>query len=133
MSYALCPECGVETRRHRTSSGGGLICPPATIGEAGGSATSDGAARAVASPGGGDRSQPPGEPPDPYAIPDQSSYVEPDPYAVARRMTADEALGVALSVASPLLVMDEAQERAPAMREHLRRLGYDLTPAGRPR
>lgn len=41
-------------------------------------------------------------------------------------ITATQALGVALSVAAPTMTMHEAQVAAPAMEDHLRRIGYIL-------
>ena len=41
-------------------------------------------------------------------------------------LTAVQALGVALSVQAGTLTMDECQERAPAMLEHLRAMGWEL-------
>ena len=42
-------------------------------------------------------------------------------------LTAVQALGVALSVQAGTLTMDECQERAPAMLEHLRAMGWDVS------
>lgn len=53
-------------------------------------------------------------------------------------ITATQALGVALSVQAETMTMGEAQERAPAMLDHLRRMGFDVAlaaiqPAAKPR
>lgn len=41
-------------------------------------------------------------------------------------LTPTQALGVLLSVQAETMTMDEAQDRAPNMLDHLHRLGYDL-------
>lgn len=41
-------------------------------------------------------------------------------------LTAEQALGVALSVASPHMVMDECQKAAPGMLAHLQAMGWTL-------
>lgn len=41
-------------------------------------------------------------------------------------LTPTSALGVALSVAVPTLLMEDAQGRAEGMLDHLRRLGFDV-------
>ncbi len=43
-------------------------------------------------------------------------------------LSAVQALGVALSVQAETMVMGEAQDRAPSMLEHLRAMGFDVTP-----
>ena len=42
-------------------------------------------------------------------------------------LTPTGALGVALSVAQPALIMDDAQRIAGELRSHLRELGFDVT------
>lgn len=109
-----CPVCGIDVRRHRVNSAGVPRCEPATMSGAGGSAIGNDAARPEASDGGpapdamtrGNRSQPPSEPSDldPYALPEGSSYIEGDPYALAKALTPTQALGVAVSGAFPRLL-----------------------------
>ena len=43
-------------------------------------------------------------------------------------LTAVQALGVALSIPAGTMTMGECQDAAPAMLEHLRAMGYDVTP-----
>ena len=45
-------------------------------------------------------------------------------------LTPTQALGVALSVQAGTMEMGEAQERAPAMLEHLRAMGFDVIAQG---
>lgn len=51
-----------------------------------------------------------------------------DPTPATGPLTAEQALGVAVSVFAGDRVMDECQRAAPGMQEHLRRMGFEVRP-----